>query len=416
MKKLFYNLWRLGVILIAISLFNQFTISQWVTQNSGTTQHLYDVDFINTQTGWACGDNGTIIVTTNGGLNWMPQISNASAPIYCIQFVNASTGFVLGSGFTRRTTNSGLNWLGAGDGLGHYRSCYFVNHLTGWIVGQTEFGNALINKTTDGGLSWLFQQSGTNNSLYSVFFADELNGWTVGGSGTIRATTNGGLNWFSQQADGTAGFSSVHFQNTSFGCAAGNRIFITTNGGLNWKLSQLSGTQMYSVDFVNSYSGFATGFNGTILATTNGGLNWVQQQSGTNISLASVSIADSATAWIAGLNGLILKTTNGGITHLISSSGELPTDYTLEQNFPNPFNPFTKIRFSLPSLSKAMIQDIELKIYDVLSREIAILVNGQLKPGIYETSWDASNYPSGIYFYRITSAEFSDTKKMILVK
>lgn len=89
----------------------------------------------------------------------------------------------------------------------------------------------------------------------------------------------------------------------------------------------------------------------------------------------------------------------------------IPSVYKLYQNFPNPFNPRTVINFDLPNVSF-----VKLVIYDILGREITALVNEKLKQGTYEMDWDASNYPSGVYFYKLTSSDFSDTKKMILVK
>lgn len=97
-----------------------------------------------------------------------------------------------------------------------------------------------------------------------------------------------------------------------------------------------------------------------------------------------------------------------GITPI---STEIPKDFALNQNYPNPFNPVTKIRFSIPKSS-----GVKITIYDALGKEIENIVNEFLKPGTYEADWDASGIPSGTYFYRITSGEFSQTKKMILVK
>lgn len=85
--------------------------------------------------------------------------------------------------------------------------------------------------------------------------------------------------------------------------------------------------------------------------------------------------------------------------------------FYLSQNYPNPFNPSTKIKFELPKSSFTI-----LKIFDVLGREISTLVKEQLKAGKYEAEWNASRYPSGVYFYQLKTEEFTDTKKMILLK
>ena len=110
---------------------------------------------------------------------------------------------------------------------------------------------------------------------------------------------------------------------------------------------------------------------------------------------------------------------NYAATYVISVrrvSSNIPAEFKLHQNYPNPFNPSTKIQFSIPPSKGVRGMDVKLIIYDLLGREVATLVNEQLKPGSYEVQWNASNFPSGVYFYRLTTDKFIGTKKMILVK
>jgi hypothetical protein len=88
-----------------------------------------------------------------------------------------------------------------------------------------------------------------------------------------------------------------------------------------------------------------------------------------------------------------------------------PGNYTLEQNYPNPFNPSTNIKYELPKNSF-----VKIVVFDMLGREVEALVNEKLSPGSYSIDWNASQYPSGVYFYRLTTEGFSETKKMILLK
>ena len=88
-----------------------------------------------------------------------------------------------------------------------------------------------------------------------------------------------------------------------------------------------------------------------------------------------------------------------------------PKNFYLEQNYPNPFNPSTTISYSISSATP-----VKLKIYNVLGNEIATIVNEQLPAGNYTVEYDAYNLPSGIYFYTLTTNDFSETKKMTLVK
>lgn len=90
---------------------------------------------------------------------------------------------------------------------------------------------------------------------------------------------------------------------------------------------------------------------------------------------------------------------------------QIPTEYMLEQNYPNPFNPSTTISFRLPEQSQVV-----LKIYDALGREVTTLVNDEMKAGSYNVQWTATDFASGIYFYRLSAGKFSQTKKLMLLK
>ena len=93
------------------------------------------------------------------------------------------------------------------------------------------------------------------------------------------------------------------------------------------------------------------------------------------------------------------------------SAGTLPAGYTLSQNYPNPFNPTTTIEFSLPQSGF-----VSLRVFDLLGQEIATLVNEEKAAGSYRATFDASNLPSGTYFYALKTAEYSSVKKMAILK
>lgn len=96
-----------------------------------------------------------------------------------------------------------------------------------------------------------------------------------------------------------------------------------------------------------------------------------------------------------------------------SEMNSQPIQFSLHQNYPNPFNPSTKIRFEIPA---RVNNDVQLKIFDILGREVRSIVNENLKPGVYEAEFNAAELPSGVYFYKLTAGDFSETKKMILMK
>lgn len=131
--------------------------------------------------------------------------------------------------------------------------------------------------------------------------------------------------------------------------------------------------------------------------------------------VAYVQYSEGLTLTGCVINGVVYGDTTFpvGINQI---SSEIPSSFALQQNYPNPFNPSTKIKFSIPANVKRETANVKLGVYDVLGKEVATLVNEQLKPGTYEVEWDGSNYPSGVYFYKIISGDFVETKKMVLVK
>jgi hypothetical protein len=104
---------------------------------------------------------------------------------------------------------------------------------------------------------------------------------------------------------------------------------------------------------------------------------------------------------------------------VVETESILPTNYSLSQNYPNPFNPTTTIKYSIPvkvKSERSKVKNVTLVVYDILGREVATLVNEKQKPGNYEVIFDASNYPSGVYFYRLQAGDYSNVKKLILLK
>ena len=112
------------------------------------------------------------------------------------------------------------------------------------------------------------------------------------------------------------------------------------------------------------------------------------------------------------VTGILLETIGQleGATSVEQTNG-LPVTYSLDQNYPNPFNPSTTIRFSVPEAG-----NVKITVYDVIGNEIDVLVNKDMAPGVFNATWNAASYASGIYFYRMETSNFVSVKKMILVK
>ncbi len=126
--------------------------------------------------------------------------------------------------------------------------------------------------------------------------------------------------------------------------------------------------------------------------------------------LKCVTFIDANNGWAVGNNGTILHTTNGGLT-FAENQLEVPLEFALEQNYPNPFNPSTVIRYQIPEVSQVM-----LKVFDLLGREVATLVNEAKEPGTFSVQWNASGVASGVYLYRLQVGGFVETRKMCVIR
>ncbi len=152
----------------------------------------------------------------------------------------------------------------------------------------------------------------------------------------------------------------------------------------------------------------------TVKYSTGGVQQWVVSYPGSDVD---ITIDNLRNVYVTGYNNLggtgadyvtIKYSQPVGIEPI---SGELPGEFKLEQNYPNPFNQSTIINYQLPIASNVI-----LRVYDILGREMANLVNEELVPGTYQVNFDAANYPSGVYYYKMQAGDFSETKKMILIK
>jgi photosystem II stability/assembly factor-like uncharacterized protein len=390
------------------------TEAQWFTQQSGTANPLYDIEFINRNTGWSCGDGGYIIKTTNGGQNWIQQGFGATfEPLFGIHPVDSNIVYAVG--FYRtvvKTTNGGASWIKIQSGMagdGNYTCVFFINENTGWIgnFDSPEYG---VRRTTDGGQTIISVPfSGFPEDLY---FKDSLNGVGVGGLSYIYRTTNGGIDWSSYSIVQNGDFYRVSFINENTGFTASTRaVYKTTNFGVNWdsvgSVTPLN-IDVTSIAFCNDNIGWA-GTQAPVYKTTDGGRNWIQQFV-TGVVYNIYAVNDSL-VWTCGNAGRIWHTTNGGVSFIQSSSSIIPNNFSLLQNFPNPFNNQTKIKFNISKKSIYV-----LTVFNSLGMQVEEIFNETINPGGYEVIFDSDNLNSGVYFYRLSDFSFSETKKFVLVK
>lgn len=410
---------NLSVFSLLILLFTQTNLSAqsvWTTQylSNINGNYLRKIQFINQYTGWACGGNGTLIRTTNGGDNWSIINCGTTSFLTAMYFLDANTGWI-GSedAFIRKTTNGGVTWYAASAPVaGGWWTAYlsFINAQTGYASSITK-----LSKTTDGGLNWSAVSTAISPYYNAIQFFNESTGFVLG-SNNFYKTINGGANWVPVLTN-TNIDEYFYFLNEQTGWILGsNQIRKTTNGGDNWSATTIPMQHPYSIKFVSPTVGWCVGQDtakGVILRTTNAGATWVTQKIEVNNAYYDISFINANSGWVSG-NSIISSTINGSVVtgvNLISTA--VPEGYSLKQNFPNPFNPTTVISYKL-----SVTGNVSLKVFDLLGKEVATLVNQNQQAGSYSVDFNSAEYnlSSGMYFYTISAGEFKETRKMMLVK
>ena len=411
--------------------------------NSGYMQfsvvnNLLNINFINS------GYSGTRLwFTTNAGLNWF--FNNASFgnmnTMGTMHFINEQTGFVNGgSSFTYyhvllKTIDRGFTWtplMNSGtDGYGSGGDFQFFGNI-GYHVSNKTY------KTVNNGDNWT-QLNTQGGGPYALFMHTVQRGWLGKQNGLLK-TTDGCTTWVNQNIVITGiDINSVSFIGWSTGWIAGESGYIlkTTNGGgviapannpppnsppngsngqstsalLDWSPSSLALSGIEDSIWYGVQLSTDSTFTTTVINTDTVTLTQYQVPAGIlnhdvryYWRVRAINIG-GAGPWSPVWN---FRT---GLVGLNQTGNEIPVQHKLYNNYPNPFNPVTKIKFDIPQQSFT-----KLTIYDIGGKEISVLVSKELNPGSYEAEFQASDLPSGVYFYKLSSGGYTDVKKMILVK
>ena len=391
--------------------------AQWLEQTNPAVKKQNSVFFLNSLTGFTGGDTGTMQRSTNSGVTWFSSNLGISGNVNVsdINFSGNDTGYCTASngsltGKIYRTSNGGAVWTIMFDttNIG-MRGVFFANPITGWAV-----GNGTVKYTSNTGMNWISRNfNGTTNTCVFAFSPTLVMVGGFGSAGYIARSTNAGINWsfpglpatimdvrFIQFPDANTGYTG--------GLALGGQggMCKSTDGGLSWSLlAGYVGSTPLNAYFINANTGYVVNSSSELKMTTDGGSSWVNQTIPASGSFADVTGSGSF-AIIAGRK--IATNTTVGIQQI---SNEMPESFSLEQNYPNPFNPVTNIIFSLPKSG-----NVKLTVMDITGREILTLINDSYSAGTYKIDLDASQLASGIYFYRLQTSEFTQTRKMILLK
>jgi hypothetical protein len=406
----------------------------WSQTNSGltnTTVQALAISASNPEVLY-CGTSQTgagagAYLSINAGATWF-QINNgiveASKGIqsiavdqtnHQIAYIAVFDGVVDSQNGLYKTTNNGATWIPATTGIGAIKNilALAINPLNPDVVycgtsfqvtGQT--GPAKIYKSVNAGATWTDMSTGLPQLTTDIKPIRTIN---------------------ISDSDTSVVLAGLFLNTDSLG-----GMFVSTNGGGLWTrrhngIPNAVGTLPRSSVIRPGSStefyvgiGNATNTNIGVYATSNAGLSWTPFNNGTLSNTTTVrALAFKKTAdttLYAGGAHPTLATGQGvfeytWITTGIGNNTEIPSEYKLEQNYPNPFNPGTIISYSLKENGY-----VTLKVFDILGKEVAALVNARQNAGTYNVEWNAGNFSSGVYFYKLTTEKFSDTKRMMLLR
>jgi len=368
-------------------------------------------------------DNGT--QRTTGSQNWTASFGGDGGEV-C--FHSQNTNYMLGetqNNGLRRSINNGASWSSATNGLtgtGAWVAPILSHPVTSGVFYTAR---QQVFKTSDWGASWAPISAGTSGTIREMAISKSNPNIMYATSGSlIFKSTDGGYNYTSVTS-GTPGrtITSVNIHpdssNTAIitfsGFGAG-KIYKTINGGANWVNISGSLPDSPTNDGLIYYPGYSTsvyliGMDIGVFMTTNYGTDWVELADGLPNTVAMHLDYNPVSNKVRiGTHGRGVWETSI-IVSIVNYSNEVPAQFELKQNYPNPFNPSTQIKFSIPKE-----QHVSLKVYDILGKESAKLIEQDLKAGTYEVKFDGERLSSGLYFYTLRTEDFIQTRKMILVK
>lgn len=356
------------------------------------------------------GDNWSAIIQVNNSISGHQSIGanlvSAPSGVVYVTWASAILGYPYNEDYLgfASSANGGLNW-------NVNETAIDVNgikttSLSPWGIRVNSYPLIDVDVTTGPRNGWIYILTAEKNhspagSDPDIILYRSTNGgtnWSQGIRVNQDPVNNGKVQYFpAVRVDEDGGLNVVYYDNRNISSDS-MELYLSrsTNGGDTWN-DYLVSNHRFKPKPIN---GAGTGNQGDNIGMTSGNGKlwpvWMDDYTG-NYQIWTASIDYHAI----------------GVKKI---SNDVPQYFSLLQNYPNPFNPSTKISFSVPPSKKAIRIDVKIVIYDALGKEAAVLLNEQLPAGTYEVSWSASDYPSGVYFYKLTANGFEQTKKMVLVK
>ncbi|HRE40954.1 MAG TPA: T9SS type A sorting domain-containing protein [Ignavibacteria bacterium] len=389
------------------------------------------------------GNSSLILKSTDGGFNWFTVYNDSTRRVYLDMEVNKENGFIyVGSSFILdfgvkllKSTDKGNSWIRLNNPVSIDYSDISITENEIWTVCNVPFDGG-VWQTTNDGLNWERKfYAGLSGNPSRIYMYNKNIGFITnveGANGRLRKTTDAGISW---NIIDTGGFRTMYFVDSLKGFKRGyNGFSKTTNGGVDWILKPLlTGGNIAESELNNfviqdaiiwgdrgSYWDGVSNIQGLIWKTTNEGDNWGYQLPGINNTYWDISFTNSnfgnASPRLMQSNFSGARTTTGGdtityYTSVTKINETIPVDFVLYQNFPNPFNPVTNIRYDVKKQSQ-----IILKVYDITGKEIKTLVNQVQTPGTYQVTFEGQGYASGVYIFSLQIDNYKTSIRGLLLK
>ncbi len=351
--------------------------------------------------------------TSDGGDSWT-HLTSGLPQVRIFDFVHIPNGNVYAASDVGvyYSTNNGGTWQQRSNGMTDLEARVVMASPQGTLFAGTYFAG--LHRSTDGGENWTLINNGLPMSGVRALALDS-SGYLLAGTTTsgVYRSTDDGMSWVQTgMADPNARSLYVdRLGRIYYVKSSPSIVFRSADGGDSWVniLQTSMGIQEMGMDMSGRiYAATAEG----VLLSMNDGVSWDDISEGVpGQSTWSLVITPNDNVYVGTFIAGVCRRLSSSITSVRDIPGDLPTLTSLYQNYPNPFNPKTDITFQISGTSH-----VTLKIYDILGREVATLVNEPKAPGRYEVSWDAGKMASGVYFYRLQAGVFSETKKLILLR
>ncbi len=438
----------------------------WSIGASGNTVHVVWTDLRNgnneiyykrsTDEGTSWGADTRLTIDT--AQSWNTSVAVSGSAVHVVWIDNRNGNWEI---YYKRSFDSGISWgtdtrLSSDASYSEFPSVAASGSVVHVVWTDNRDGNYEIyyKRSTDGGVIWGAETRLTSNAQFSLTPSVSVSGTSVhvvwrdfrDGNYEIyyKLSTDAGASWGADirltnnifdSGDPSLSASGQLSVAAWMDIREGNWMIFykrSTDGGASWGVdTRLTFGPSDPASPSVSVSGLAIHIvwqdyrdgNQEIYykRSVDGGITWSIDTRLTNnpsvSEIPSVTVSGQAVhvIWTDERDGnreiYYKRDPTGNPLGIISISSEIPGGFSLSQNYPNPFNPGTIIRFQINKLS-----NVKLVVYDIQGRQITELINLKMNAGTYEIDWNASNFPSGVYYYKLSAGEYSETRKMVLVK